>query len=144
MRTDLPDLSAVIWIPIEDIFNSWLSVDSSRIKLGPQERTYEEWMVLLKDKRTHDQYETVLPLLTETGFLLPLAFRKECGDTILPNGHHRLTAAYDLGYKYIPFVHALDSQTAHYEVHEFEDSKLWSLIHPENPLPTNPKTPTLN
>ena len=144
MRTDLPDLSAVLWIPIEDIFNGWLSVDSCRIRLGAQEKTYAEWMLLIGDKRTHCQYEAVLPLLTETGFLLPLAFRKEDGNKILPNGHHRLTAAYDLGYKYIPFVYARDDQTTHYEVRDFKYEDLFSLIHPENPLPKNPKSPTIN
>jgi len=139
MRTDLPDFSNILWIPIEDIFNSWLSIDSSKIKLGPQERTYEEWMNLLNYKRKNRGYETVLPLLTETGFLRPLAFRTYNKNLYLPNGHHRLTAAYDLGYKYIPFVEAVDGQSAYYDIHEFEDSELWSLIHPENPLPTNPK-----
>ena len=138
-----PDITQIEWIPVETIFNSWLSVDSSEIRLGAQERTYEEWMLLLNRTRGDCQiydYSQLIELIQTEGFIIPLPFRtNEDGDRVKCNGHHRLVVAYDLGYKYIPYVHVREGEAAYFDINDFESLTLKTLIHPENPMPTNPQ-----
>jgi hypothetical protein len=71
-----------------------------------------------QSKRRDWQYESLLEDIEEQGFLDPIfvyapgtRWVKDNPDyEVLGNGHHRLVAAFDLGYTYVPVTRDLDEQ----------------------------------
>lgn len=68
-------------------------------------------------KRNDWQYEGILESLAEDGFLDPIfvhlpgaRLARNNKHAVLGNGHHRLVAAYDLGYTHVPVTHDPDEQ----------------------------------
>lgn len=62
---------------------------------------------ILPRKAQDPQYERLLLSLNRDGFTRPLAIDDEDewrDGWVHSNGHHRLAAAYELGYRYIPYV----------------------------------------
>jgi hypothetical protein len=141
---NFPDIREFEWVLIEDILNSWLSIDSNEICLGVQERTREEWNLLMSRTRGQDQcygYNDLLEMIDNEGFIIPLPYRlNDDGHRIKCNGHHRLAVAIDLGYKYLPYVQVKEGENTFFDIYDFEDMELKSLIHPENPAPKFPIT----
>lgn len=66
--------------------------------------TREKWAALLECKRTDGQYESIVDSIREFGFLAPVTVRLGMDGSVdtWGDGHHRLAAMIDLGYKTIP------------------------------------------
>ena len=137
---NFPTLQDVHWVSIEEILNSWLSIDSKALKTSTdisKELTYKEWEILLTRKREECEYEEIRPIIEQEGFRMPLVYeiQDRTGKFCHCQGNHRLACAIDLGYKYLPYVHYQWADGGCWHIADFE----WdTLIHPENPLPTNP------
>jgi len=131
----LPDLSNIEWVEIQEILTSWLSCDSTEIlsNQSPKQKK-RKWSELIKDVRLDDSYEEVKLFIDDEGFWIPLEYRKENGYNLFTNGHHRLAAAIELGYKYVPMI-IIDDNHCYFNIRSFIDAdiELTRLIHPENP-----------
>jgi hypothetical protein len=128
--------SRVEWILITDIIGIWGSCDSSSIlPYNEVALNAEEWQKLLEYKREY-RYEKAMIFLKNEGFNEPLCYYINAkGENIQSNGHHRLTAAHDLGYKYVPYIHSEFGETFYNEKFNWEG---YDFSHPENPKPEIP------
>jgi hypothetical protein len=67
-----------------------------------------------RQKRSDGHYEDLLEDLELQGFLDPIYVHargeRDAKTEVLGNGHHRLVAAYDLGYTYVPVTRERDDQ----------------------------------
>lgn len=58
-------------------------------------------------KRSHPHFERLMESLRTEGFRRPVLMEEYEGKLALGNGHHRVVAAYDLGYTHIPVTRDL-------------------------------------
>jgi hypothetical protein len=94
------------FIHIDEIFNAWASCDSSCIYVdNTKPLTNIQWQKLLARKRSHKRYAKVLKFIKDHGFNMPLSYLYASDDVkVHCDGHHRLAAAIELGYVYIPYL----------------------------------------
>lgn len=117
------------WVSVKSLAE-WGSVDSTDNKLKRQ------LLPVLEKKRKDPEYHSILRFLKQEGFTEPLVCIKERGIKSHGDGHHRLAAAIELGYKFIPYVFTKDYETFIEDVGEWKFEG--TLIHPKNPTPENP------
>jgi hypothetical protein len=122
-RNELP----IQWFSVEDILSNWKSVDCVVCEV----KTLSE---VLDVARKESNYNSVKNSLKKKGFIKPLCFNAR--EKMHMDGHHRLAAAIDLGFKWIPYIDSID------EVF-LKDIGIWRnpnnepLLHPENPVFSN-------
>lgn len=122
--------SFIQWISVEEILSSWKSVDTSCMRNRAEyKRTKNSRPIgkVLAAKRKDSSYEDTKQLIMENGFTQPLCFHKACKKQM--DGHHRLAAAIELGYKYIPYIDGKGRIFLPYEYSKRNER----LLHPENP-----------
>jgi hypothetical protein len=118
---------SIVWVAIESILKDWWSVDGDGEGCLPY---------VVERKRYDRSYEKTKKAIAKRGFLEPLVIATNYSEKTHGNGHHRLAAAIELGYKYIPYVKLRriflddDSPWKHHK---------HTIYHPENPLPEEPK-----
>lgn len=117
------------WVSVKSL-SEWGSVDSKDNKLKRQ------LLPVLDEKGEDYEYSFALEFLKREGFTEPLVCIKKGGFKSHGDGHHRLAAAIDLGYKYIPYIFTKDEEVFIEDVGKWENEG--TLIHPENPTPENP------
>lgn len=95
----------VIWVSVEEILRSWVSVDTNCMKERDDfkaARSRRSLIKVLAAKRNDRKYESIKDNIRRHGFNQPLCCHKSRKRQM--DGHHRLAAAIDLGYKYIPYI----------------------------------------
>ena len=85
----------------DEILSSWGSWDSG---IMDRALSLSEWDILLSHKRSHKSFIKTFDRLSFYGFLCPLSYVNDNGLKSHGDGHHRLAAAIDLGYKTIPYL----------------------------------------
>lgn len=107
----------IIWIDPNDILNHWDSHDGGAVYNDKNiTMTLQKWHRLLDIKRglrshhlhepdiDQQDYLNCLTSIRQFGFIQPLQYYVKNGRRVHGDGHHRFTAAIDLGYKRIPYV----------------------------------------
>ena len=130
----------ILWFSPREILRTWGTSDSSR-------NDYKGIRRVMKEKREdYSQYHNVLESIDKHGFLCPLSFRVIDGKKIHHEGHHRLTAAIDLGHKRIPYVEVkfwTDSRSKT-TPEQYLGKTIYTryskrvnptFVHPKNPVP---------
>jgi hypothetical protein len=134
------------WIPVEEILNWDASIDYLR----PEDEEHEAalnfknimdrlGLMCREDENFHDMYRSI----QYYGFRKANRYRKQSdGTPEHGDGHHRLFAAVDLGYSFIPMIHYDSVSGDSWEwrwkcsANEFIPTSRPALLHPANPLPT--------
>jgi hypothetical protein len=91
-------------VPVDYILDNFDSVDDNSDSIDDDD--FISLADVLDDKRETSRYGSVLASIATFGFTQSLACSHTCR---LLDGHHRLAAAIDLGYKSVPvaFYHSL-------------------------------------
>ena len=131
------------WVKVETILNTWKSTDATI-------DSREDWDHLLARKRRDHGYKDIKKSIQKYGFCRPSDYLTRShywsqGKTPTHHeGHHRLAAAIDLGYKYVPYIARGGKSKSHgYCSHMYSRSTDSEHIvkcqqiysHPENPKP---------
>lgn len=87
-------------IAIEDVLD-YESVDVWRINRQTGQDEYGQVREVLEDKRCDEQYPHVLRSLRTGGFTKGIRIHPE--HKRVTDGHHRIAAAIDLGYRFVPY-----------------------------------------
>lgn len=106
VETNAQQPEQIYYVPIYDILTQWASCDSGIVFVySDKPLGLTLWLELLIHKATDKYFRTSYCNIKNNGFLQPLecAYCPKSQCMIMYDGHHRLTAAYVLGYKYVPF-----------------------------------------
>lgn len=128
-------MSKIIWIDIKEVLENWDSIDGIK---PPIIKNYKEF-------KSDSQYEDVKESIYKYGFRRPLTYRITDNIIYHGDGHHRLIAAWELGYKKIPYrkynnidcnAFVSNDSWGYNKFHEHKIKKLKrQYLHPDNPLP---------
>jgi len=128
-------IERIEWISIEDITeNGWGSVDSKEIDIDFQRYIMlneREWKQLLDLKREDKKYPKLLASVKANGLLVPGNYIIHEGMYFHGNGHHRLAAAIDLGFKRLPYIQVPGPRQLawHWSKKMFEKANLMEYAH---------------
>jgi hypothetical protein len=137
-------MGKIIWVTPKEIIQKWGSFDFD----CADDFTWDEY---LGYREQDPQFECVKESIRKYGFKQPLTFTKERqevdGKLVLRkvhgDGHHRLCAAIQLGYKRIPYLYVeklkehISKDTWDFHPKDFGriEKMTTTYIHPANPLP---------
>ena len=135
-------MEEIEWFTPDEIFSSWWSID-----FGPFGRKVTEWKDFVKIIKKDPQYKAVKESILKYGFRRPLFYcyegiKEEDGFTDVishGDGHHRMVAAIELGYKWLPYIEESHTSKDSWNFRRKDQGEIKKIttvyLHDENPLP---------